>query len=64
MVTQRLGQVAVNPALVELRQQRLLLGRLVAALRVPIGDQSPDVPTVARPQRRTVRGFYQVGRAS
>jgi hypothetical protein len=46
------------PALVELRQQRLLLGRLLAALRVPGED-------VARPpQRRALRGVYTPGGAA
>lgn len=47
----------INPALVELRQQRLVLARLVVALRVPLGDQAEGM---VRPQRRGVRGFYGV----
>ncbi len=59
----RLGDVRVHPALIELRQQRLALARLVVALRVPLGDQEDQPttavsPTVARLQRRGVRGFY------
>ena len=45
----------VHPALVELRAQRLLLGRLVVALRVPSED---DTTTAGRPQHRGTRGFY------
>ena len=44
----------VNPALVELRQQRILLARLVVALRVPIGDAEEE----GRSQRRGIRGVY------
>ncbi|SRR6266568_6674283 len=42
----------VHPALVELRQQRITLARLVAALRIPDADG-------LRPQRRQVRGTYR-----
>ncbi len=42
----------VHPALVELRQQRIVLARLVAALRIPDADG-------LRPQRRQVRGTYR-----
>jgi hypothetical protein len=40
---------------VELRQQRLVFGRLISALRVP--DIDADV---ARPIHRPARGFYTV----
>lgn len=44
-----------HPALVEARQQRIVLARLLAALRLPSGDEAEQ-----RPQRRQgVRGFYQ-----
>lgn len=46
------GQRA-HPALVELRQQRITLARLLVALRVPIGDDD-----AARTQRRGIRGVY------
>lgn len=50
-----------HPALVEMRQQRVALARLMAALRLPAGEQQGD----RRPQRRTgVRGTYRVGRPS
>jgi hypothetical protein len=45
-----------HPALVELRQQRILLARLVVALRVPIGEQED----AARTQHRGVRGVYGI----
>lgn len=60
----RLGEPRVHPAVVELRQQRLVLARLVVALRVPLGDQEDQSPSVsasspaARLQRRGLRGVY------
>jgi hypothetical protein len=41
-----------HPVLVELRQQRLVLARLLAALRLP--DDADE-----RPQRRQIRGVYR-----
>lgn len=50
----------VNPAAPELRQQRIALARLLAALRVPIGDDTSKSRD-ARPQRRAgVRGLYRI----
>jgi hypothetical protein len=46
-----------HPAMVELRQQRILLARLVVALRVPLGDQE-DESGPKRTQYRGVRGVY------
>lgn len=47
-----------HPALVEARQQRIVLARLLAALRVPVGDEGGD-DVERRPQRRVgVRGVY------
>ena len=43
-----------HPALVELRQQRITLARLVVAIRVPIGDQE------GRSQYRGARGVYAI----
>jgi hypothetical protein len=43
-----------NALLTELRMQRILLARLVVALRVPIGDAEDE----GRTQRRGVRGVY------
>jgi hypothetical protein len=45
-----------NPALVELRQQRILLARLIVALRVPLGDAGEG----GRTQRRGLRGVYGI----
>lgn len=44
----------IHPALVETRQLRIALARLLAALRLPAGDEEEN-----RPQRRVgVRGVY------
>ncbi len=49
-----------HPAAVEARQQRITLARLLAALRVPLGDEN-DQTGNARPQKRTgVRGVYGI----
>lgn len=60
MTTTRLGDVKPHPALVELRQQSLVLARLIVALRVPIGEQ--ESAGVGRSQRRGIRGVYGVAR--
>jgi hypothetical protein len=63
MTTTRLGEPRSHPAVVELRNQRALLSRLVVALRVPIGDaELHEAPTTPAPraQRRGQRGFYGV----
>jgi hypothetical protein len=44
-----------HPGLVELRQQRIALARLLAALGLPTG-----VDDDKKTQRRSVRGVYQV----
>lgn len=44
-----------HPALVELRQQRILLARLVVALRVPMGEQGQED---GRTPYRGLRGVY------
>ena len=59
-VVERQGVLApdgkVHPALVEARQQRITLTRLVASLRLP-----EEVNLDARPQRRgAARGAYRV----
>lgn len=54
-----------NPAAVEARQQRIALARLLAALRLPSGEEGDD--QARRPQRRAgARGVYGIagGRAS
>jgi hypothetical protein len=59
------GRPRTHPAVIELRQQRIVLARLVVALRVPLGDQEQDGPAgagePARLQRRGPRGFYAIG---
>ena len=50
----------VHPALVEARQLRIGLARLVAALRLPAGDEE-DQAAGRRPQRRVgARGVYAI----
>lgn len=50
----------VHPAAAELRQQRIVAARLLAALRIPVDeDGMPDGGR--RLQRRPVRGFYGMG---
>jgi hypothetical protein len=45
-----------HPALVELRQQRIVLARLIVALRVPLGESEAD----DRQQYRGARGVYAI----
>lgn len=49
-----------HPGVAEIRQQRLVLARLLAALRVPTGDED-DRPSG---QRRPIRGVYRLDHAS
>ncbi|WP_046470666.1 hypothetical protein [Allosalinactinospora lopnorensis] len=56
MIRSRLGEVRTHPALVELRNQRVLLARLLVALRVPLGEEEGEGD---RPPVRAVRGAYQ-----
>lgn len=50
--------VKAHPAAVEARQQKIALARLLAALRVPLGEDG-DQQATARPQRRVgMRGVY------
>jgi hypothetical protein len=50
------GRERTHPAVVELRNQRLLLARLVAMLRVPLGDEDAGrLPG----QVRAIRGVYR-----
>lgn len=56
MVTSPQG-VKAHPALPELRQQRIALARLLAALGLPTGVET-DEPATA--QRRAVRGVYGI----
>lgn len=52
----------VHPAVVELRQQRICLARLLVALRVP--DPDDDDSGGGRTQRRGIRGVYGMGGAA
>ncbi len=53
-----------NPAAVEARQQRIALARLLAALRLPAGEEG-DQAEGRRPQRRVgVRGVHAIRGAS
>ncbi len=53
-----------NPAAVECRQQRIALARLLAALRLPAGEEG-DQAEGRRPQRRVgVRGVHAIRGAS
>jgi hypothetical protein len=57
------GAVRTHPAVVELRQQRILLARLIVALRVPLGDQETGEAKSTpgrRLQRRGMRGMYGI----
>jgi hypothetical protein len=47
-----------HPAMVELRQQRILLARLVVALRVPLGER--EEAGSQRTQYRGTRGVYGI----
>jgi hypothetical protein len=61
MARTRLGEVKTHPALVELRNQRGLLAKLIVALRVPIGDaevHEAGTTPMRRAQRRGTRGYY------
>jgi hypothetical protein len=60
VVTDVKGNVRTHPALVELRQERLVLARLIVALRVPIGvgQSSHGAP---RLQYRGLRGVQSMG---
>lgn len=57
----------VRPATVELRQQRIVLARMLAALRIPLADHdAKDAEKHGPPrlQRRGTRGVYALGDAS
>lgn len=53
--TNRLGERKMHPAVVELRQQEILLAKLVVAMRVPLGESGDDESP--RPQLRALRGL-------
>jgi hypothetical protein len=58
----RLGEVKMHPALVELRQQRLMVGKLIALMRIPLGEAVDDAE--GRGQLRAIRGVYVPGMGS
>lgn len=59
MVEDRFGQLRPHPAAVEARQLRLVLARLLAALRVPDGVEGDESKN--RRQRRVgARGVYSI----
>jgi hypothetical protein len=58
---ERLGVDCAPRELAEIRQQRLVYARLVAALRLP-GGLDHDESGRKRPQRRAIRGVYSIGR--
>jgi len=56
-VTNHRGDEVTHPSIVEARQQSVVLARLLAAMRMPAGDEGD----VTRPQRRGApRGAYGV----
>ena len=59
IISTREGEPKPNPALVEERQQSIVLTRLIASLRVPLGAEG-DHQQNARTQRRSTRGVYGV----
>jgi hypothetical protein len=53
-VMNRWGEPVMNPMITEQRAQAITLARLLAAMRLPSGDEAD------RPQRRSARGAYGV----
>jgi hypothetical protein len=55
-----------HPAVVELRAQRIVLARLIVALRVPLGEEDASSNAAkhgpVRLQRRAARGVYALKR--
>lgn len=50
-----------HPAAVEARQQKIVLARLISALRMPDGEESERGKNAGRPQRRSgARGIYGI----
>jgi hypothetical protein len=50
-----------HPAVVEVRQQRIALARLLAALRLPAGAEGDEQASARQPQRRGApRGIYSI----
>jgi len=61
VTTNSKGDQAPHPAIVEARQQSIVLTRLLASMRLPVGDEDD----LTRPQRRGgARGAYAARRAT
>jgi len=61
VVTNGKGDRAPHPAIVEARQQSIVLTRLLASMRLPVGDEDD----LTRPQRRGgARGAYAARRVA
>jgi len=61
VVTNAKGDATPHPAIVEARQQSIVLTRLLASMRLPVGDESDLTGNMRRPQRRgAARGSYGV----
>ncbi len=57
VITTPSGQQKTHPALVEARQSRIALARVLAVLRLPAGEEDDQL---RRPQRRSgARGIYK-----
>ena len=62
MSTNRFGDPIAHPALVELRQQSIVLARLIVALRVPLGeDDASSKHAPGRAPVRSLRGVHALG---
>jgi len=53
----------IHPAITEIRQQRIALARILAALRMPAGDESQGDQKGRQQRRMGVRGVYGGGAA-
>ncbi len=61
VVTNAKGDATPHPAIVEARQQSIVLTRLLASMRLPVGDEDD----LTRPQRRGgARGAYAARRVA
>jgi len=61
-VTQETPQgLRAHPALVESRAQKIVLARLLAALRMPLGEEGDEQGNARRPQRQAgAKGVYGI----
>lgn len=58
MSANRFGDSIAHPALVELRQESIVLARLIVALRVPLGEEDATSKNSPRAQVRSIRGVH------